>query len=507
MSEHEVPQSAWRMPRLTKINRLPRTLGFAATFVAISWLTLEQGWSHWNIVVAGVIFLVYPQLVYWFDYWRRAKTSIEYRAMMFDAFVLGFWTAHIEFSVMITFALLTTVVLNNTMTDGVRQTIRALAWYGLGILAVVLSFGFTWSPAAPQSINGFIMLALLIYVFSVALAFNAQNQRLLRTKRSVERSNLVFQSMLTLSELTDHSDSLDGMVQSALTELQRLYPARTFGFVLTDQMADDGIHFAAFTDNLTADEQTLIRTQVAAINSDFSDERTLDMGTGQPTCLLYPLTRRFGHLRGVLIVQSQPAEDDYNSSLQLLINQLDTAISNKLLAMELTEAAERDALTGVYNRGQLDAELAQAQSRQQQNHTYHFSVLLVDLIGLKTINDQLGHEMGDRLIREAASALQETYRDSDMLFRFGGDEFVVLCKDQSGAGAQALMERIRTRIHGRKMMLETTDGGHVEVTLALSVGLAGSDQVPPDKVLRLADQRMYEQKRQWYEREGNVSLF
>lgn len=507
MSERETAQSAWYMPRLTKINRLPRTLGFAAAFVAVSWLTLEQGWSHWNIVFAGVFLLIYPQIVYWFDYWRQAQKSIEFRAMMFDAFLLGFWTAYIEFSILIGFAFLASVLLNNTMTGGVRQTARGLSWFAAGMLGAVIITGFTWSPAAPLPINIFIMMALLIYVFSVAMAFHAQNQRLLRIKRSVERANSVFQSMLNLTELTDSSDEFEDVVQSALAELQRLYPDRSFGFVLKDQSVTDDVHFAVFTDDLTASQQNRIRTQIAAVNVEFPDQDAVDLGPGQSPCLLYPLMRRFGHLRGILIVQGSPGQDNYDSSLQLLVNQLDTAISNKLLAMELKEAAERDALTGVYNRGQLDAALARAQSRQQQNQADHFAVLLMDLIGLKSINDQLGHEMGDRLIREAANALQETCRDSDMLFRFGGDEFVILCNDQSGEGAQALLERIRTQIHGRKVKLETAEGKVIEVMLALSVGLASSDQVTPDKVMQLADQRMYEQKRQWYEREGEGSFF
>lgn len=502
MTEREAAQPVWSMPRLTKINRLPRALGFAATFVALTWLTLVQGWSHWNIFFAGLCFLVYPQLVYWFDYWRRAQTTIEYRAMMFDAFMLGAWVAHVEFSIIFAFSLLTATVLNNTIAGGARQCARGLAWHGLGMLVVVMSTGFNWSPSAPQALNAFFMAALLVYIFSVALPFNTQNQRLLRIKRSVERANSVFQSMLNLTELTNSSDNFDEMVQSALNELQRLYPDLSFGFVLKDRTVSDDVHFAAFTDNLTPLQQSRIRSQVAALNSGFPDQNAINIDPGQPPCLLYPLTRRFGHLRGILIVQGSPSEINYDSSLQLLINQLNTAISNKLLTMELKEAAERDALTGVYNRGQLDAELARAQSRQQHNKTNHFSVLLIDLIGLKGINDQLGHEIGDYLICEAANALQEICRENDKLFRFGGDEFVILCNDQSGEGAKALADRILTRVHGRQITLGMAEDEQVKVTLALSVGLASSEQVPPDRVLKLADQRMYEQKRQWYQCDG-----
>ncbi|MCH8550856.1 MAG: diguanylate cyclase AdrA [Natronospirillum sp.] len=490
------------MPLLTRINRLPRTLGFAATFVAVSWLTLEQGWSHWNILLAGLYFLLYPHLVYWFDYWRRARNTIEFRAMMVDSFVLGFWVAHLEFSAVISFALLTTVVLNNTMTGGALQFLRAMGFFVLGMLAVVLVSGFSWSPTAPLAINGYILLTLLLYIFGVSLAFNAQSERLLRIKRAVERSNRVFQSMLTLTELTDRADNFEDMVDSALAELQRLYPDRSFGFVLKDQEMTDDVHFAAFTDDLVATQQTLIRTQVAALGSELPDRHEIDIGAGQARCLLYPLPEQFGHLRGFLITQALPSPDDNDTSLPLLIKQLGTAISNKLLTMELKVAAEQDALTGAYNRGQLDAELAEAQSRQQKNDAEHFAVLLVDLIDLKGVNDQHGHEAGDQLIREAADALQETCRGNDRLYRYGGDEFVILCDDESGQSTQALEKRILSRVHGRQVELTTAEGKSVSITLHLSVGVASSEEAPAETVLQLADKRMYEQKKQWYGDDG-----
>lgn len=106
------------MPRLTRINYLPRVVGFGAIFVAIAWLTHVHHWSAGLYVLAAVYFLLYPHAVYWFDRLRESRKGIEIPAMMFDSFLLALWTVAIEFSGWVSFTLLAAVILNNTMTGG-----------------------------------------------------------------------------------------------------------------------------------------------------------------------------------------------------------------------------------------------------------------------------------------------------------------------------------------------------------------------------------------------------
>lgn len=186
--------------------------------------------------------------------------------------------------------------------------------------------------------------------------------------------------------------------------------------------------------------------------------------------------------------------------MTLLLQQLSTTIANKLLSLELKSTAERDALTGIYNRGRLEQEIAEAQVRLRDNADAHFSVILIDLVGLKPINDQYGHIAGDQLICSAADALCAICREDDRLFRFGGDEFVILCMEETGQGARALMQRIQDNVRGQTVSLPTDQGDALDVHLELSVGLASSDQVPPNEVLKCADERMYADKKHWYAR-------
>lgn len=489
----------YQLPRLTRVNYTPRVLGFGATFVAIAWLTLERGWSPWNLPAAILYFLIYPHLLYWFDYWRRATVSIERRAMMFDGLVLGAWCAHINFSGWITFTLLAAVILNNTMTGGVRQCAGALGFFVSGIALVAFVSTVDWAPQAPLGINVLTMTSLQLYIFSIAWVFYVQKSRLVGTKRNAEQKNIIFTAMLELSDLNDQVESFDGLVEAALGVLQRLYPDQSFGFVLKDPKVHDELYFATFTPDLDDEQQSVLRRRLARVREHLPQGyflNTTDQHTGS---FVFPLRERFDRFQGLLLIQGATLPDDERQALQLLIKQLSTAVANKLLTLELKAAAERDALTGIYNRGHLESELAEAQNRLKSDASDHFSVILIDLIGLKSVNDQYGHAAGDELIRIVADALKDICRDRDQVFRYGGDEFVILCRSEDDKGAIALMQRIDRQVKHKSIKLTTDDGDQIETPVQLSIGLASSDQVPPEEVLKLADERMYADKKRWYQ--------
>jgi diguanylate cyclase (GGDEF)-like protein len=488
----------YRLPRLTRVNYIPRVLGFGAIFVAVALLTLERGWSSWNIAVAALYFLVYPHLVYWSDRWRRVMHSSERRAMMLDGFVLGAWCAHIDFSGWISFTLLAAVILNNTMTGGVQQCARALGFSVAGVASVGFISGVAWAPAAPLGIEILTMLSLQIYIFSVAWVFYVQKSRLVHTKVNAEQKNVIFSAMLELSDLNDQVDTFDALVEAALQVLQRLYPDQSFGFVLKDPQVSDELYFSTFTSDLDQEQQDILRRRLARVREHLPQGyflNTTDQHTGS---FVFPLRERFDRFQGLLLIQGATLPDAEREALRLLLKQLGIAVANKLLTLELKAAAERDALTGTFNRGHLENELTEAQNRLKADENKHFSVILIDLIGLKPVNDQYGHAAGDNLIRVVADALTGICRDQDRVFRYGGDEFVILCNSDASTGANALMRRIDTLVKNKTVCLTGDDGRQIEISIQLSVGIASSEQVPSEDVLGLADERMYADKERWY---------
>jgi len=150
-----------------------------------------------------------------------------------------------------------------------------------------------------------------------------------------------------------------------------------------------------------------------------------------------------------------------------------------------------DELTDLYNRRGFSI-LAEQQLKMAQRGRTRMVLLFADLNGLKQINDTLGHPEGDRALIETADVLRGTFRESDIIARVGGDEFVVLAIETDGAPAEILATRLQQNLGARN----AREGRRYK--LSLSVGLAHYDPERPcsiDELVAQADRAMYEQKR------------
>lgn len=486
------------LPRLTRVNYIPRVIGFGAIFIAIAWLVVERDWSRWNLPLFGLFFLVYPHIIVLVERWRQSDTSLEHRAMMLDAAMLGLVTVHIHFSGWISYTLLAALILSNTMFGGMRQLLRALAWYLTGILGWGLLAGFRWEPAAPLGIEILTMVALQAYILNSAWVFSIQNQRLVKIKRDAEQKNRLFGSLLRLTNLADGSATVEQLVGGALTEFKQLYPDQSFGFVLRDFNRPETLYLAQFTHDVTVDQKQWVLRRVGRLRTYLPEGYYLEGNGGQDGCFAFLMKARVRHNQGVLLVRAPRVDDTERDTLQLILDQLGTSLTTTVLTEELKSAAERDALTGVLNRGRLEKELEAVEALKHSNPDVDFSVVLIDVIGLKQVNDQYGHEAGDRLICATADALMAVCRESDGLFRFGGDEFVILCRNSKPEGVTALKRRIESTIQNTRVPFETRSGGQEMLPIRLSLGAANSAQVPVREVLRQADERMYTDKKRWY---------
>ena len=153
----------------------------------------------------------------------------------------------------------------------------------------------------------------------------------------------------------------------------------------------------------------------------------------------------------------------------------------------LRHMADHDALTGLFNRRRFEEELDRHIAHGRR-YGMNGALLLLDLDGFKRVNDQFGHRAGDRALTAVAVVLSRRLRESDIVGRFGGDEFAVLMPVGGVAEATELAELLVAAIRADV----TTPAG----PLSASVGIAlFGDLSTPDEVLSRADDAMYAEKR------------
>lgn len=154
---------------------------------------------------------------------------------------------------------------------------------------------------------------------------------------------------------------------------------------------------------------------------------------------------------------------------------------------DLLARTGRDALTGVLDRGRLESQGRQTvEEATYQNRPV--SLLLVDIDHFKSFNDRNGHASGDDALKRIAREVMDTVRGADLVFRFGGEEFVVVADGLSAPAAIALAERIRRNVAA------SGEGVSARVTVSVGVASSGHDAASYDGLFEIADQRLYQAK-------------
>ncbi|XOZ34866.1 GGDEF domain-containing protein [Halomonadaceae bacterium KBTZ08] len=179
--------------------------------------------------------------------------------------------------------------------------------------------------------------------------------------------------------------------------------------------------------------------------------------------------------------------------LEQLAVKASLGLDSTLAREQLRRLATRDALTGLRNRREMETVLQKELSRSRR-YQLPLSLLFIDCDGFKAINDHYGHECGDAYLCHLGETLRRLLREDDSVFRFAGDEFVVVLPNQSVRAATHIGARLQEGVAEEPLIWE----GH-RIPLAFSVGVAGSEQTGLEDsraLLRYADQRLYEQKRE-----------
>ncbi|MFS2071515.1 GGDEF domain-containing protein [Pseudomonas sp. CT11-2] len=205
----------------------------------------------------------------------------------------------------------------------------------------------------------------------------------------------------------------------------------------------------------------------------------------------YSLSHEGEQLGELVFRRNQRFSDEEQGHLESLLSALLYPMRNALLYRAATQSALRDPLTDTGNRIAMDQTL-QREIEMSRRHSQPLSLLMLDIDHFKQINDTYGHSAGDEVLKAVAASIKSQLRNVDMVFRFGGEEFMILLSNTSREAAAMVGERLRFAAQAQDYVAE---GKTIELTVSLgcSTLLPGESA---ESLLRRADSALYVAKRE-----------
>ncbi|MDB5997724.1 MAG: diguanylate cyclase [Pseudomonas sp.] len=238
------------------------------------------------------------------------------------------------------------------------------------------------------------------------------------------------------------------------------------------------------------DIQRLVPLDALSYLHKASDLR-LEFGARGHHSVIYSLSHEGEHLGELVFRRNQRFTELELGNLESLLSTLLYPMRNALLYRAATQSALRDPLTDTGNRIAMDQTL-QREIEMSRRHLQPLSLLMLDIDHFKHVNDSHGHSAGDDVLREVAASIKGQLRNVDMVFRFGGEEFLILLSNTGREAAAMVGERLRFAVQAKDYK---ADGNLIELTVSLgcSTLLPGESA---ESLLRRADNALYVAKRE-----------
>jgi diguanylate cyclase (GGDEF)-like protein/PAS domain S-box-containing protein len=221
-------------------------------------------------------------------------------------------------------------------------------------------------------------------------------------------------------------------------------------------------------------------------------EATLKDGQVRETTVA--LHHASGH-RVPVVVRVMPVVEDgqITGAVEVFYEQASLSMALRRIA-ELQQAAMLDELTRIGNRRMAVSRLEQA-FHDWKDHRVPFGVLIIDIDNFKAVNDQYGHEIGDRIIQMVARSLSAGLRAYDFVGRWGGEEFIVLLSNIRAENLKSMAERLRILVEHSYFALPGQGGGEQRISTTISIGGSmAEDEDDAHSLVQRADRSMYNSK-------------
>jgi diguanylate cyclase (GGDEF)-like protein len=181
-----------------------------------------------------------------------------------------------------------------------------------------------------------------------------------------------------------------------------------------------------------------------------------------------------------------PLSIDERTLIKNLANQLALTITNARLHELIQYQARTDALTRINNRHHF-MNMAELEFMRAKRHGRDLTLILLDLDHFKVVNDNFGHTVGDKVLQTVAQLFSSCLRSTDIIGRYGGEEFTILLPETGLRGARLLTQRIRASIASRPVQIGDNS---IDITVSIGVAVMDTDTVDLVAFLQKADEAM-----------------
>ena len=349
-----------------------------------------------------------------------------------------------------------------------------------------------------------------VSISATPLEIDGQAKREIGTYMDISErklNELLQQVLYNISKAANSPISLDQLYKTIHKELGTIIDTTNFYIALVDGK-EDNIYFPYHQDEKdndfpimklsTTDTLTtyVIKTGKPLLNDNSQYEEMINQGILSPEGSTTPQSIWLGvplkiknKVIGAMVVQSYTHPDLYSKKdiklMEFVSSQAASAIERKSTEERIKHLSFHDSLTGLYNRAYFEEEL----ERYNFPRYYPLSIVMLDVNGLKIINDTFGHSEGDRLLQHFSQVLISVSRQGDILARIGGDEFAIILPSTTSEEAHSFCERIKKVCQQDKIK-------PIYLRLNASLGHATQEGEYKDTntLLKEADKKMYQDK-------------
>lgn len=184
--------------------------------------------------------------------------------------------------------------------------------------------------------------------------------------------------------------------------------------------------------------------------------------------------------------------EEMAARIQAVLKRQQMILELREATQQLTQLAQTDPLTGLGNRAYFDRAIEQEAARTVRSKA-PFTLLMIDIDHFKQLNDNYGHQTGDQVLRAVANVLQNSARTSDMVCRYGGEEFALILPETTAPKAIILADRIH-----KNLVLLNRELRNIDPPITVSIGIkcaSGKAPIHHQQVIEAADQALYKAKR------------